>query len=82
MDFPTNKQGKITTGKYSDWYMMIEPIKDSRTGMDSGTFLILICNQPFDSPKEAGRVGYDDWAENTETVIGYIEEYTPIWDEA
>jgi hypothetical protein len=82
MDFPINKQGKITTGKYRGWYVMIEPIKDSRTGMDSGTYLILICNQPFDSPKAEGREGYDSWAENIETVMEYIEEYNPIWDEA
>jgi len=83
MDFPTHKQRKFTTGyALIGWYMLIEPIKHPCTDMDSGTYLILICNQPFNSPKEDGRESYDIWAENTETVMGYIEEYNPIWDEA
>ncbi len=82
MDFRTNKQGKITTGYHIGWYMLIESIKHPRTGMDSGTYLILFCNQPFNSPKDDERHSYDIWAEDIETVMEYIEEYNPIWDEA
>lgn len=74
MNFLINKEGRITQGQYKGWYVMIEPY-------EVGQYLILICNRPFNHSKESDTEGYDNFAEDSDVVNTYVEEWGIIWNE-
>lgn len=64
--FKIGKWGRISEGKYANWYLMIEDDTDGSTG---GFYIYTVKN-----PKVEFSEGYDNWVENEETLKSYMRE--------
>ncbi|MDX2074912.1 MAG: hypothetical protein SFZ02_00655 [bacterium] len=75
MDFKINTQGIIKNGEYKGWYILIEPFSEN-----TKAFLIFFSNQPLDDKPQEGKIVYDNFADDEETVGYQIEGLDIDWD--